>query len=686
MGDPALHVVVVAYGEPGDLRGCLAAIGRRFPVTVVDNSSSGATRDVVETAGARYVDAGFNRGFAAGVNMALGSLDLADTDVLLLNPDAVVTPEVVAALHERLRAHPDVACVAPAQRAPGGEGQATVCWPFATPAVAWLEAVGLGRYRRRWGYVIGSVLLVRGRALQDVGSFDEAYFLYAEEADWQRRATRRGWRVDYAPELEALHVGAATDADPARRRLRFHAAVELYVRSWHGAAGWQSYRTATILTALRRAVVRRGPRRRQSFALARLYAGGPRRAALAGGALPEAAAPDPARRRAASGRRTAPRRVLLVESIGYAALGGAASVTNEIIQGADRARYVPVLVCLSKGQWPDIVRAGGTQAYSLPRERLRSPSNFVRVVFGLRRIIRDEGVDVVHVSENSALIYGALAARLSGRPAVWHIHSPLFPRSRPERLAARLLARLRPAAMVFTSAGAQAKTIAFAGVPSEVVLPGAHLDRCRGGDAANGRAAFGIPDDAELLSMFARVDRTKGGADFVECLGKLLPQRPHLYGIMCGPGDPASDYWRALEARAEELGLGAHFQMPGDVRPPMKDDVVAASTVVLHPSRAEAFGLAVLEAMAAGKPVVAADTDGPRLLIDDGVDGVLVPLKDVDALTAAVAGLLDDPARAAAMGAKAAVAAERFPASAMVERIEGVWDRVLDDDGGPGRR
>ena len=55
----------------------------------------------------------------------------------------------------------------------------------------------MGRFAHGWGYVIASVLLVRGEALVDVGGFDEGFFLYAEEADWERRATRRGWTVSY---------------------------------------------------------------------------------------------------------------------------------------------------------------------------------------------------------------------------------------------------------------------------------------------------------------------------------------------------------------------------------------------------------------------------------------------------------------------------------------------------------
>ncbi len=145
--------------------------------------------------------------------------------------------------------------------------------------------MGLGRFTRGWGYVIASVLLVQAEAFFDVGGFDEGFFLYAEEADWERRATRRGWNVSYCPEASALHVGAATDPDPDRRQVRFHAGVETYLRKWHGALGWRSYQAATVVTALRRAAVsrrRRGP----SLRLARLYARGPVRVALRGGMIP----------------------------------------------------------------------------------------------------------------------------------------------------------------------------------------------------------------------------------------------------------------------------------------------------------------------------------------------------------------------------------------------------------------
>jgi glycosyltransferase involved in cell wall biosynthesis len=368
----------------------------------------------------------------------------------------------------------------------------------------------------------------------------------------------------------------------------------------------------------------------------------------------------------------------LVDSSGYEDLGGASTVLNEVITRVDRARYIPVLSCLSPGRWPELVRAAGTAAYSFPRTRLRSVRNMASIVLGLRRVIRSEEIDLVHASENSALLYATVAARLTKTPVIWHIHSPYSARSRGERAVAWVLRRMRPAHVVFTSPGAQQRSPALSGIPSTVVFPGVDLERCRAGDGERGRRAFDLPQDALVLSMYARIEPMKGQVDFVQSLARLAPERPNLYAVMCGPADRSAAYWRRLIDLVERHDLAKRLVIPGDVRPPLKDDLVAGSDVVVHPSHAESFGLAVLEAMAAGRAVVAGATDGPRLLIEDDVDGVLVPPGDVDALTTAVSRLLDDPALRATLGSRACKSSDRYGADDMVRHMQDVWDIVCE--------
>lgn len=282
-----LHVLVVAYGDPDTLARCLGALDHRYPATVIDNSSSAHTRDVAAEAGVAYVDPGENLGFAAAVNLGLADLDLSTLDVLLLNPDAVIEPIAVEALRRDLAASDSLCCVAPAQRQPGSPIASRVCWPFPTPLAAWRQALGLSRFDRHWDFVIASVLLVRGTALVALGGFDEGFFLYAEETDWERRATQAGWRIGFSPDAEALHEGAATDDDHHRRLVRSHAGLERYIRKWHGRWGWRSYQAAATFTAARRALFANGERRARFWFLARTYAVGPSRTARRMGVLPE---------------------------------------------------------------------------------------------------------------------------------------------------------------------------------------------------------------------------------------------------------------------------------------------------------------------------------------------------------------------------------------------------------------
>jgi GT2 family glycosyltransferase len=127
-------------------------------------------------------------------------------------------------------------------------------------------------------YVIGSVLLLSRAAVDDVGGFDEDFFLYAEETDWEKRALDRGWRIGYAPELVASHLGAGTSSDPRRRELLFHAAHERYYRKHHGTLGWQVARAARLTGDAVRAVVAGGEHRTEARRRLTTYRTGPQRA------------------------------------------------------------------------------------------------------------------------------------------------------------------------------------------------------------------------------------------------------------------------------------------------------------------------------------------------------------------------------------------------------------------------
>lgn len=210
-----------------------AARALRQPVIVVDNASTDGGPELVSTLldperGERLVELGRNAGYAAAVNAALAAAP--GVDLLLLNPDVEVknaraTEELARALDE----HPRAGVVAPKLVDSDGRAQSTAR-RFPTP-FSILGGTGLGRrvpHLRRANerylsipagdspskvdWAIGAALLIRRKASDEVGSWDERFFLYVEDVDFCRRLARAGWEVVYVPQvaLHHRHVRAST--------------------------------------------------------------------------------------------------------------------------------------------------------------------------------------------------------------------------------------------------------------------------------------------------------------------------------------------------------------------------------------------------------------------------------------------------------------------------------------------
>jgi GT2 family glycosyltransferase len=132
----------------------------------------------------------------------------------------------------------------------------------------WIDALKLRRaFPPRQVFLIGAVLLLRAEALNDVGGFDERYFLYGEECDWQLRALRRGWGVKLAAEIVAVHAGSGSSAAEAVRERHARRSAELFARKWYGTRGWVSMRAASLLgTTLRLVLSLHRPSRRARYA------------------------------------------------------------------------------------------------------------------------------------------------------------------------------------------------------------------------------------------------------------------------------------------------------------------------------------------------------------------------------------------------------------------------------------
>lgn len=254
VGQPPIMVVVVAYGSEQQLAACLDVLGPGLSIVVVDNGLSDQAQRTCLGLGGTYVRPTANIGFAAAVNMALRDHRDPGTDVLLLNPDARLRPSDLTTMRRELHRGNSLAAAGPRLLNPDGSAQKAL-WPLPSPWTAVATVFGAADRLTRRRFVCGAALLLRGEAIDRIGYFDEQFFLYAEETDWQLRAMRAGWKVGVVPQATAVHVSGGTSVDPGRRELLFNASAELFVRKWYGTLGWQVFRVASILAAVRRLAI-----------------------------------------------------------------------------------------------------------------------------------------------------------------------------------------------------------------------------------------------------------------------------------------------------------------------------------------------------------------------------------------------------------------------------------------------
>jgi N-acetylglucosaminyl-diphospho-decaprenol L-rhamnosyltransferase len=268
-----LPVVTVTY-SPGThlerfLSSLTVATDRPVRVVIADNGSDdGAPETAVERyPNARLLRTGGNLGYGTAANRGVAEFGSdAGEFVVIANPDVVWSPGSLDALIEVARRWPRAGAVGPLIRDPDGSvypsarhlpsiirgGMHAVVGPF------WKTNPWTAAYRqdheepseRAVGWLSGSCLLVRRTAFEEVGGFDERYFMYMEDVDLGDRLARAGWLNVYAPSAEILHAkGHSTGRDPARNLAAHHESTWTYLSDRH--TGW---RNAPLRWAMRGAL------------------------------------------------------------------------------------------------------------------------------------------------------------------------------------------------------------------------------------------------------------------------------------------------------------------------------------------------------------------------------------------------------------------------------------------------
>jgi N-acetylglucosaminyl-diphospho-decaprenol L-rhamnosyltransferase len=267
-----LAVVVVNYNAGDYLARCVRSVvgasgGLVLDVLVIDNAShDGSARVAAQlTPQIRLIENPTNRGMSPAWNQ--GARAVSAPWILFLNPDTEILQGDLAALVRVGERRPDVALLGPVIRNPDGtvyeSGRAfpgvmqAVGHAFLGPFVpgnrftrTYRQATWDRSTEREVDWVSGAAMLIRRSAFEQVGVFDEAFWLYGEELDLSTRLRNAGWKVLASPELELLHVGRVSTGRSRRTHQMHSQSIWLYYRK-HRAVGWRRATLPLAWAALR---------------------------------------------------------------------------------------------------------------------------------------------------------------------------------------------------------------------------------------------------------------------------------------------------------------------------------------------------------------------------------------------------------------------------------------------------
>ena len=333
-------------------------------------------------------------------------------------------------------------------------------------------------------------------------------------------------------------------------------------------------------------------------------------------------------------------------------------------------------------QWlaaPDGPLASKAAALAIPTRRFAPAGDLDLVAaVALADFARRIRPQVVHLHSARAHATGLLAAYACGAKSVVARRVDFEVGRGP---LSALKYRLPVDCFVTVSRGI-AEVLARGGIPGEKVTVihsgievdalAARVDAARAeGRAKQLRASLGVPEAAPLVGAIAALAPHKDHRTLVEAAAIVLSKRPDARFVAAGEG-PTED---AVHAQVHSRGLGDKFLLPGFV-----DDVPAllgALDLFVLSSYLEGLGTSVLDAQAAGVPVVATGVGGVPEMIQDCVNGRLVPPRDPATLATAILEALDDPAKARARAVKAQETVRAFDLARTIERTEALYRELL---------
>lgn len=351
------------------------------------------------------------------------------------------------------------------------------------------------------------------------------------------------------------------------------------------------------------------------------------------------------------------------------------------LQRLDKNRYEVEFACAPGGDLISKIEEIGIRFY--PIKHFVNSINIFQDLLALRELvslIKTRKYTIVHTHNTKAGFIGRLAAKLTGTPIIVHtIHGFAFHRYESwlrkrlfiilEHIAANFSDKLISVSTPLKEWGLGlgiGKEAQYCVIPDGIEIEKFCID---GKDIEKTRSEWGIKETDLVVGMVAKLWRGKGHLTLLAAMPLIIEQVPNVKFLIVGEGYLRSE----LEAIALKRGLKDYIIFTGFRRDiPL---LTATFDIAVLPSLFEGLGRVILEAMALGKPVVASNVGGIPEVVDNGVNGFLVPPEDKEALAKAISKLLKDQELRQEMGEKAKRSiTDKFAAERMVKEIQKVYD------------
>lgn len=289
-------------------------------------------------------------------------------------------------------------------------------------------------------------------------------------------------------------------------------------------------------------------------------------------------------------------------------------------------------------------------------------------------------IQIIHATDRPRdASYASLLGRLTRARTVVHMHAPATHLSRPTLWGMR-----NAFALFAVSEAVRCDLIRLGLDPQRIFTLHNAVDTdffhpaWKPAVPASIRSRFGMPADARVAGIVARLNPWKGHYELIGALSLLRDAIPDLHVLIVGADVP--EMRRELEQRARQGGVAqrVHFAgFHGDVRP-----ILQELDLFVHPSYGEPFGLSIVEAMAMEKPVIACGTGGVPEIITHGQDGWLVEERSSQAVADAISTLLADPGLCRQLGSRArASACRRFTPRHQSAVVTQFYGRLIESSG-----